>query len=388
MKTSMIKRVLMVATVPSMIGQFNMDNIRILLDMGYIVDVAADFNDTSVWPTKRIIKFKEDMAALGIECLQLDFCRNPLSIYRHIASYTETIKLIRERQYAFIHTHTPIASAIVRVAAHKTGTKVIYTAHGFHFYDGAPLKNWLLFYPVEKILSNYTDILITINKEDYKRAKDNFSAKKTVYIPGVGVDTEKFATCTIDKNKKREELGLKQDDFVLLSVGELSERKNQKVILDALGVLKREGRLDNIVYLAVGEGTLLDTYMNLIRESGIERHVKLLRYRSDIAELCKTADCFVHPSVREGLGIAPLEAMASGLPLISAAINGIKDYTEANVSGCCINPRSVVEMAAAIKKMQTDAVFRKNCGLNNIKTAKLYDIKSTNIVMGELYRGV
>ena len=135
------KRVLMVATVPSMIGQFNMNNIQILQEHGYIVDVAADFKDTSVWPAERVQRFKDQMEEMGIECIQLDFSRSPLKLNRHYQSYKETVKLIQERKYSFIHTHTPIASAIVRQAAHKTGTKVIYTAHGFHFYDGAPLKN-------------------------------------------------------------------------------------------------------------------------------------------------------------------------------------------------------------------------------------------------------
>ena len=124
-------RVLMVATVPSMIGQFNMNNIRILQEMKYIVDVAADFTDTSIWPTERILKFENQMKAMGIECIQLDFSRSLLKINRHVGSYKETLKLLRDRNYSFIHTHTPIASAVVRIAAHKTETKVIYTAHGF-----------------------------------------------------------------------------------------------------------------------------------------------------------------------------------------------------------------------------------------------------------------
>lgn len=156
------KRVLMVATVSSMIGQFYMNNIQILLDMGYQVDVAADFTDVSVWPLERIAKFKDQMAEMGIECIQLDFSRSPLQLKRHYQSYKETVELIKNRHYSFIHTHTPIASVIVRQAAHKTGTKVIYTAHGFHFYDGAPLaplKNWLIFYPIERHFSRYTDVL-------------------------------------------------------------------------------------------------------------------------------------------------------------------------------------------------------------------------------------
>ena len=384
----MNQRVLILATVPSMIGQFNMDNIQILLDMGYQVDVAGDFTDTSVWPIERVKKFKNQMMDMGIDCIQLDFSRNPLNIKRHIDSYRETVKLILDRKYSFIHTHTPIASAIVRLAVKKTNTKVIYTAHGFHFYDGAPLKNWLIFYPIEKWLSKYTDVLITINKEDYKRASENFYAKKTVYIPGVGVDTKKFATCNVDREIKRKELGVNNSDFLILSVGELSERKNQKVIIEALHKMEQLGEIGNLVYIAVGEGYLEDEFEKLIQEYGLEKHIKLLGFRTDIDELCETVDCFVHPSVREGLGIAPLEAMAAGLPLISAAINGIKDYTEDGVSGCCIDPTNVDEMVNALVRMRDDVKFRTRCSDNNFRVAKLFDIQNTNDIMSKVYREI
>lgn len=381
----MDKRVLMVATVPSMIGQFNMNNIYILLDMGYQVDVAADFTDRSVWPEERVQKFKEQLRQLGVECIQLDFSRSPFKIQRHYQSYRETIKLIKDRKYCFIHTHTPIASAIVRQAAHKTGTKVIYTAHGFHFYEGAPVKNWLIFYPIEKHFSKYTDVLITINKEDYNRASEKFEAKKTVYIPGVGVDTEKFAICKVDKKAKRKKLGVKESDFLLLSVGELSERKNYKVVFEALRKMDESGTIDNIVYLVVGKGKQENELKQFINEYGLQEHIKLLGYRTDIDELCETVDCFVHPSIREGLGIAPLEAMAAGLPLISSNVNGIKDYTENGVSGCCIDPNNVQEMAVAILKMHDDEKFRESCATNNWKTAKRFDINNTNTIMLNVY---
>lgn len=378
----------MVATVPSMIGHFNMDNIHILLDMGYEVDVAADFADTNVWSAEKVQAFKEQLAELNIKYFQLDFSRDPLKVNRHAASYKEAVELIGERRYSYIHTHTPIASAIIRLAAHKTGTKVIYTAHGFHFFTGAPKKNWLLYYPVELFLSRWTDMLITINKEDYQRARKRFHAKRTEYIPGVGVDTKKFAARKVDKEAKRRELGVKNDDFLLLSVGELSENKNQKLVIDALGKLKAVGKLGNIVYLAVGKGDQRGELERLIKEYGIADHTKLLGYRTDVDELCASADCFVHPSKREGFGIAPLEAMAAGLPLIVSAIRGPRDFTEDGVSGCCIDPADVDAMVAAITRMRDDAEFRNRCAGHNIVKAKEFDVANTNSIMKGLYMGV
>ena len=222
----MNKRVLMVATVPSMIGQFNMNNIHILQNLGYEVDVASDFTDTSFWPGEKIENFKKELAALNVKTFQLDFSRSMFKFNRHVRSYKETLELISERKYSFIHTHTPIASAIVRLAAHKTKTKVIYTAHGFHFYNGAPLKNWMIFYPIEKYLSKYTDVLITINKEDYTRAKKNFRVKEIVYVPGVGIDLHRIDSIITRCSELRNKLGLKPNEKMLISVGELSTRKN------------------------------------------------------------------------------------------------------------------------------------------------------------------
>lgn len=397
------KKALMIATVPSMIGQFNMANIQILLDLGYEVHVACNFDDRSVWTENRVEELRKQLDDLGVKYFQIDFARSPKHVRKLAESYKEIEELLFREKYTLVHVHTPVAAAEVRLAAKdynyaierrvKEGKsaperlRVIYTAHGFHFYDGAPIKNWLIFYPIEKWFSRYTDVLITINKEDYKRAKSKFHAKKTVYIPGVGVDTEKFAVCKIDKPAKRAELGVKDSDFLILSVGELSERKNQKVVIEALHKMKEDGTIDNIIYFAVGKGDQEEEFRCLITEYGLEDHIKLLGFRADIDELCETVDCFVHPSVREGLGIAPLEAMAAGLPLISAAVNGIKDYTEDGVSGCCVNPTDVDEMVKAIKRMHDDGIFRKQCASNNWKTAKTFDIKNTDEIMQKIYGG-
>lgn len=384
----MQKKVLMVATVPSMIGQFNMDNIRILRDLGYEVDVAANFRDTSIWPADRMVMFKRGLDEQNIQQFQIDFSRSFFNIKEHVKSYRESKRLLESRRYKFVHTHTPIASAIMRVAAHVTKTKCVYTAHGFHFYAGAPMINWLVFYPIERILSRWTDVLITVNKEDFRRASKSFHAGKTIHIPGVGVETAKFEACEINRHDKRESIGINDGDFMLLSVGELNANKNQRVVIEALGRMKQEGDLKNTVYAIVGKGDLETALSELIAQNGLEENVRMLGYRSDVDELCKAADCFVHTSIREGLGIAPLEAMASGLPLISSRANGIKEYTEDGVSGCCVDPKDVDGMVSAIRKMRDDEEFRHKCGFNNRRTSKTYDIERSKAIMKVVYEGM
>lgn len=380
-----MKKVLITATVPSMIGQFNMSNIDILQNLGYQVCVACNFYDRSVWSEERIKQFVRDIKKKNIKYFQIDFSRSPIALLKNIKAYIQLSKIVHKEKIDLIHCHTPVAGVISRIVAHRKKVKVIYTAHGFHFFTGAPKMNWIIFYPIEKFFSRWTDVLITINKEDFNRAKKKFHAKKVVYIPGVGVDTEKFRICNSDKAEKRKELNIPMNAFVLLSVGELQDRKNQRVVIEAVHKLERK----DIYYLIVGQGELENEYRDMIIKYGLQDNVFLLGFRMDIAELCKAADCFVHPSIREGLGLAPIEAMASGLPLISSYVNGIRDYTKDGISGCCIKePKSIDSMADAIHKMYADKEYRDRCGANNSITAKKFDIKNTEAIMQKFYEKI
>ncbi len=373
---------LMLATTAAMIEQFNKNNILILESLGYEVHVAGNWKEGNPISEERLDEFKGWLSEHHGKWFHIPSTRKPTDIKNNGKALKQIVDMIHEYEYEFIHCHTPIGSVIGRLAALKTHTKIIYTAHGFHFFKGAPLKNWLLYYPAEWICSWMTDILITINKEDYARAKKHLHAKRVEYIPGVGVDVEKFASCKVDKKEKCKELGIPDDKFILLSVGELQTHKNQRLVLETLGEIKN---LD-IYYLVVGQGVLRGEYENKVEQYGLEKNIKLLGYRKDVNELCKIADCFVHPSFREGLGIAPLEAMACGLPLISSYIGGMKDYTIDGKSGCCINPKSKKDMIAAISKMYQNKDFRIQCGRNNQATVNEFDLKIVQQIMKKLYQ--
>lgn len=374
----------MLATTAAMIEQFNKNNILILEEMGYEVHVAGNWKEGNPISDERLEQFKEWIAEHHGKWFHIPATRKPSDLKNNFMAYKEVVRLIKKYEYEFIHCHTPIGSVIGRIAAHFTKTKIIYTAHGFHFFNGAPLINWLLYYPVEYLLSKWTDVLILINNEDYKRASKNFHAKRTIQIPGVGVDIKKFSLQNVDIKEKRKKLGISEEKFVILSVGELLPRKNHRVVIEALHKLNNP----DIVYLLVGKGKLMEQYSSLIDEYSLQDKIKLLGFRDDVNELCMIADCFAHISVREGLGIAPLEAMATGLPLITSDINGMKDYTENGVSGCCIEPDNVDQVAHAICKMYMDSEFRMSCGRRNMETVKKYDIKLSNKIMKNIYSAV
>lgn len=348
-KNQIKNKFLMVATVASMIGQFNMDNIYILLDMGYEVHVACNFKDLSVWTEERINKFRCELSELGVKQIQIEFARTPYDFPKLLKSYRTLRRIIKSEQYEGLHCHTPVAGMIARIAALNTKTKVIYTAHGFHFYKGAPIKNWLVFYPVEKICSYMTDTLITINKEDYKLARKKMHAKNTEYVPGVGIDSRKFNIC-FKTGQIREKLGIPQDAKLILSVGELNENKNHESVIRALADIP-EVKAGKIYYAIAGQGVFENRLKNVIKELGLVGKVILLGFRSNVAELYDAADIYAFPSFREGLSVALMEAMASGLPVVCSKIRGNTDLIDDPSGGYLFSPDNIQDIRNKTQQM-------------------------------------
>ena len=382
-----MKKALQLASVASMIDQFNMPNIELLQELGYHVDVVADYTNPGNISNERSDELQKRLKEMGAKPIDIPIPRsmNPFAIYK---AYKLVKALVKTEHYDLIHCHSPIGGAIARWAAkseRKTGTKVIYTAHGFHFYDGAPFKNWIIFYPVEKFLSRYTDVLITINKEDYNRAKKKFRAKKTMYFPGIGVNVEKFAA-HYHGDEIRKELGIDDSDLVFLSVGELNNNKNHENVIKALGLLKREALLPkNLYYVIVGKGDRREELEKRIIDDELEGKVKLVGFRQDIADFYAAADVFVFPSFREGLSVSLMEAMASGLPVICSRIRGNTDLIDEQ-GGIYFEPDDVQSIAAAIQSMiETD---RGKFSIFNVNKIKQFDLKNIKTLLSELYKGV
>ena len=386
----MEKRVLMLATTAAMIEQFNKNNVQILNSLGYKVDVAGNFLKGNPISDEKLEDFKKWIENRGGNWYHIPSTRNPLNLRANIDALKEVINLINKWHYAFIHCHTPIGSVIGRIAANITCTKIIYTAHGFHFYKGAPLKNWLLYYPVEKFFSRWTDVLILINKQDYNRAKLKFRAKKVVYIPGIGVDIDGLRLIKADEISKRKELSIPKDAFVIISVGELNKNKNHKVIIDAIGKIKREmpDVADDIHYVIVGRGGLSEFLIKRAEKLGIIGNLHLLGYRADVPEVLCCADIFALPSRREGLSIAAIEAMAKGLPMITSNVHGILDYSEEGVTGHLCKPSSVMQFKNAILSLKNDLEFREKCSQIVQHVSEKFDVSITNRIMREVYEQI
>ena len=377
----MMKKMLMVASVASMIDQFNRNNILLLQEEGYEVHVAANFENGSTFSQKRLNEFKNELTDMGITYHQINFSRSILNINQNYKAYRQLRKLLFIHKFEFIHCHSPIGGVCGRIAAHKTGVKVIYTAHGFHFFQGASLMNWLLFYPVERLLASITDILITLNKEDYFRARE-FKAKQVAYIPSIGINIQRFKELDISRAEKRKQLEIEEDAFVLLSVGELSKRKNHETILEAISALN----IPKLTYIICGQGKL-GTYLEEKAEKlGVK--VIFLGYRKDINEIYVAADLFLFPSLQEGLPVALMEAMASGLPVICSRIRGNNDLIEDNLGGYLVQPKDVEGYRKAIQRLFSDKEMRSKMGKYNQEVILDFEEVKVNAIMKGLYENI
>lgn len=345
-----MKRALVYASVASMIQQFNMDNIRLLIDSGYQVDVACNMKQGSTITIEKIESMKQELEMMGVKIYHIPIPRKITAVGEIIESFNFTRKLINEREYALIHCHSPIGGMICRLANRCSNryrnSKVIYTAHGFHFFKGAPKRNWLLFYPVELACAYFTDILITINQEDYALAQKKFKHTKVVYVPGVGVDTKKFRSNLPKKNNLRQSLEIDNNDILLVSVGELSTRKNHEVVIRALAQIEN----NSLKYVICGLGSLQDYLEKLVSDLQIESQVFFLGYRSDIADILNISNIYVFPSLQEGLPVALMEAMACGKAVACSKIRGNTDLIDEK-GGALFDPKDSESCMLAIKDL-------------------------------------
>ncbi len=376
----MNKRALIITTVSGFVPQFEMNNVKILQELGYEVHYASNYHMPAYGKDNSRLK------DTGIVKHQVDFVRSPFRIKENWKAFYQLQRLRRQKKFDLIHCHTPMGGVLGRLVfgVFNSGKeKIIYTAHGFHFYKGAPIINWLLYYPAEWFLSWWTDALITINKEDYARAK-RFKAKRVYYIPGVGVDVKRFCRFPEDSLKKRGELGIQKDDFILLSVGELIPRKNHQLVFQAMAKLKETDVYKKIQYLICGQGELKEELTTLAKKLGIWDHVQFLGYRSDISNLCNCSDVFLFMSLQEGLPVALMEAMACGMPIICSGIRGNLDLVVDGKNGRItdFNPE---ELADCLVELLSSQKMREKLGSAARKTIQGYSLEHIQKRMGILY---
>ena len=370
-----MKKVLFVATITKHINTFHIPYLKWFKEQGYEVHVASKGNEPIEYCDKHF---------------DVPFERFPLKT-QNIKAYRQLKNIINENKYEIIHGHTPVGGVLTRLAARKArkkyNTKVIYTAHGFHFYKGAPLLNWIIYYPIEKYLAKYTDCIITINREDYELAKKKFrKAKDVKYVYGVGIQTRRFDIdiSEIDKENLRQELKLKSNDIILTYVAELNDNKNQIFLIQSLKELIKENNKYKL--LLVGEGANKEKYIEEMKKEKLGANLRILGKRTDVAKILSITDIYVASSIREGLGMNIIEAMYMNVPVIATNNRGHREIIKDGENGFLVNSNK--ELNVRIKELSKECIVREKIILKGKEDCKKYFLENTLKQMKEIYEEI
>ncbi len=329
---------------------------------------------------------KEEEQKYNIKLRHLDIKRNPFHP-GNIKAFIQTMKLIKKENFDAIHCNTPIGGILGRMCGKISGVpKIIYTAHGFHFYKGAPLFNRTVLKWIEQLMAHWTDAIITMNDEDYKAAlKFKLRNKGKVYkIHGVGIDTKQYQDISVNNRELRLSLGLSEDDIICISMGDLVKNKNYVTAIRAVAQCKNE----KLHYIICGKGPEKENLHKLIKEHGAEKRIHLLGFRSDIKELLKISDIFLFTTLREGLSRSMMEAMASGLPCIASKIRGNIDLIEDGKGGFLVEPNNANGFTEALIKLTENNALCKKMSSVNLENIKEFDVENVKKEMFEIYKDV
>lgn len=356
-----MKKILYVTTISNTINAFLVPHINHLIRQGYKVDCAASLHD----------ELESDLIKKGVKFFEIPFSRNPLDI-NNIKAFRKLINIQKEYQYDIVHVHTPIAAMYGRLLKLKfPNLKTIYTAHGFHFYKGAPKKNWMIYYPIEKIMSKFTDTIITINEEDYNQAL-KFNIKNTYKVNGVGIDLSHYNPNLYKKDEVRKELGLRDDDFVIVMIAEVNQNKNHIQMVKAIEILKKKGI--EVKVICAGKGPLLENIKEEIRKRNLDENIFMLGFRSDIPKLITACDIGILLSYREGLPRNIMELMAYGKPVIGTDIRGIRDLVENDVNGYIVELNNPLKTSETIEYIYNNKPLIDSMSQKSFEMIEKYDI--------------
>ena len=374
----MTKKILLVATVQSHIAQFHRPLSEVLHAHGYEVHAAARNN----------LAEKNGLQLDFVDkVFDVRFSRSPKS-KENITAYNQLKTIVDSGNYEVVHCNTPMGGMIARLAtraARKKGTKLFYTAHGFHFYDGAPKKNWMIFYPIEKFFSKMTDILITITHEDYKVASEAFHCK-VAYMHGVGVSGERYKPVTIEEKLSLSgKMGYSKNAKILLCIGELNDNKNQSMAIRMMH--KVVAKYPEAILLLAGNGPKQKFLEQLIKQEGLERNVKLIGYVTNLQDYQHIIDVQVSCSLREGLPLNIVESMLSGNPVVASLNRGHRELIQDGINGYIVDPNDYEAMGNRVLNLLDNDDLCKRIVQNAIIFAQDFTFTSVKKELEEIYFG-
>lgn len=371
-----MKKVLFVANIHKHFLAFHLPYIQWFKDQGCEIHVAAG-GDPNV-----TVPIADRQFTIPIE-------RSPFSC-ANIRACWELRTIIDREQYCLIHCHTAMGSVVARFAARKARTKgrlkVLYTAHGFHFFKGSPKRYWMIYYPIEKYLSRYTDAIITINQEDYDLVKTNgFHNQETYKIPGIGINTERLIITSPEiRQQLRQEYGYRPDELILIYIAEYIPRKNHKFIIDSLPELIK--RVPKIKFLFAGRGRLLEPMQSYAHTLGVDEHIDFLGFRKDIGQLIALSDIGISASRQEGLGLNLAEEMYCGIPVVASEDRGHKELIIQNRNGILFPQMDREAFIGAVVALASDSVLRVRMSEFAKESMQRFVLKNALIEMTKIYQ--
>lgn len=368
----MKKKVLFTASIAKHILRFHLPYLNWFQEKGYEVHIACLGDEEVPFVDKK---------------WTVPFVRSPFST-GHFEAYNILKEIINREAYCLIHCHTPMASVVTKLAsigARKKGSKVLYTAHGFHFYKGASFLNWLTYYPVEILTSGLADAIITINNEDYDLIV-KCGNKKTQYflIPGIGVAKNKYFPISYnEKLKLRNEKGFKEEDFIAVYAAEFIPRKNHQFLINSL--LQHKQEFPNLKLLFCGRGEIKIKMEAFVHKNDLDSVIFFMGFRTDIDEIFKMADIGISSSKQEGLGLNLIEEMMCGLPIIATEDRGHREIIDSGENGFLFPQNDEKQFIGAIKSLYENAHLRKSMGRNAIDKSKTFELSNSLHEMGHIY---
>ncbi len=367
-----MKKILYVATITEHFYYFHLPYLKMFHDLGWQVDVASHGD------------------------VELPFCDNRYEIpikrspadKDNLQAYKMLKKIIKDNRYDIVHCHTPMGGILARLAClsqRKKGTKVLYTAHGFHFYEGAPKANWMVYFPIEYFMSMITDCLITINDEDYHCAKKRLKAKCITKVNGVGYNSDRyFPVSREEKMALRNKLGYPENEKILVYVAEMNLNKNQAMLIRSLNEVSKKH--DNVRLIIAGADNFNGEYPRLAKELEIDSKVDFLGHREDINDLLHISDIAVGSSYREGLPVNVMEALACGLPVVLSDNRGHRVLGVNGENGYVVNVNDYESMAQKICEIIENEELYKKLSKNAVDLIKPFSKESVLVELKEIYK--
>lgn len=370
-----MKRVVIAAASAATLVQFTAQELTALQTLGCEVHLAC--------PLEKPYISQEAMHLLEERFPQLvwhdiAFTDSLHAFRRNRKAGQELEQLLEKLKPELVHCHGTIAGIYGRRVAEHLGIPAFYTAHDFRIYRGCLLPERLGFGFLERRYSRCTQVMYTVCPEDGNYAKKHLHARTVISLPDMGLDYERYAIPARSRDEVRAELRIPEDATVLLSVGTLRMQKRLRIVLQAMARLRD---MEQLHYVICGEGPDMAFLQKLIANLRLQERVHLLGYRTDIPDLLGAADIFCMPSRREGCGIAALEAMAAGLPLITVRSHGTRAYAVAGEGAFCLKGDMVNACADAIRQLDENRLLRKQMGAHNRALAKEFADADTDRMM-------